>query len=68
MISNLVFLEPFLQQLFSTLLKDRPCQFKGFEVVEFAFFEKDAEILKNGGETTRKCGCLLERLYNGYCP
>ena len=66
--ANLVFLEPFLQQLLSTLLKDRACQFKGFEVVKFAFFEKNAEILKNGGETTRKCGRLLERLYDGYCP
>jgi hypothetical protein len=43
--ANLVFLEPFLQQLLSTLLKDRARQFKGFEVVEFTLFEKNAEIL-----------------------
>lgn len=61
---HLVILQPFLQQLLTALLQDRAGEFDGFGMVELAFLEKDAKVLENRGEASRRRRCLLKRLDN----
>jgi hypothetical protein len=44
----LVLLQPFLEQLFASLLKNRSRELDRLEFVELALFEEDTEILENG--------------------
>jgi hypothetical protein len=44
----LVLLQPFLEQLFASLLKNRSRKLNRLEFVQLALFEEDTEILENG--------------------
>ena len=58
--SYLVLLQPFLEELLSSLLQDRTSKLNGFKMIEFTLLEEDAEVLKNGGQTARRGGSRLE--------
>lgn len=45
----LVFLQPLLQKLLSSLLEDGPAQLQGLKLVELALVQKDAKVLEQGG-------------------
>lgn len=45
----LVFLEPLLQKLLSSLLENRPAKLQGLKLVELALIQQDAKVLQQGG-------------------
>lgn len=56
----LVFLQPLLQKLLSSLLEDRPAKLQGFELVELALVQQDAKVLQQGGGLAWLSGNTLE--------
>ena len=45
--TNLVLLQPFLEQLLAALLKHGTGEFHTLELVKFALLQEDTEVLKN---------------------
>ncbi len=48
--SQLVLLQPLLEQLLATLLQNRARKLQRFELVELALLKQDAEVLQDGGQ------------------
>ena len=46
--SDLILLEPLLQQLLASLLEHGPAQLQGLKLVELALVQEDAEVLEQG--------------------
>jgi hypothetical protein len=62
----LVLLQPFLQELLPTLLKDWARKFNRLEMIELPLLKEDTEVLQDGRQTTRRCWGCLERLDDLY--
>jgi len=57
---QLVFFQPFLDQLLSSLLQNGSAQLEGFELVQLTLIEQDAKVLEEWGRLTGLGGYLLE--------
>lgn len=56
----LVFFQPLLQELLSSLLEDRPAKLKGLKLVELALVQQDAKVLQQRGGLARLSRNTLE--------
>ena len=62
--TDLLFLQPFFQQLLPTLHQDRSAQLQRLVLVELALVQQNAKVLQQGGRLTGLRRHLLE-LLNG---
>jgi hypothetical protein len=46
--TDLVLFEPFLKQLFSTLLQNRAGKFKRLKMIKLSLLQEDTEVLQDG--------------------